>query len=207
MDAEQLEAELRAACDRADYARAATLVLEGYGHELLTFLMARLRNDDSAEEVFAILAEDLWVGLPAFAWRSSMRTWVYTLARNAAHRYLKGPQRNRRRNLTLSRHGELSQIVDRARSATQIHRRTEAKQRIRALRERLEPEDQMLLVLRVDRGMRFRELAQVMLGDSEGRLGAAALDRESVRLRKRFERVKADLKRLAAEAGLLNQND
>lgn len=74
------------------------------------------------------------------------------------------------------------------------------------MREKLPADDQALLVLRVDRKMAWRDLAIVM--STGGYLPADSIDedalaRETARLRKRFERVKSELKRLAKEAGLL----
>jgi RNA polymerase sigma-70 factor (ECF subfamily) len=77
---------------------------------------------------------------------------------------------------------------------------------MRALREKLEPDDQMLLILRVDRQMEWRDLALVMSEEADpsaARPDDDVLDREAARLRKRFERAKSELKRLAKESGLL----
>lgn len=184
---------------------AATATLDLYGDEIFSFLMVRLRAVGDAQEAYSMFAEDLWVGLPKFAWRSSMRTWAYMVARNAATRYASAPQRRAARNLALSAPGRVSQMVDRMRSATQVHQQTVVKDRVRALRERLDPEDQMLLVLRVDRSLAWRDLAIAMTGDAD--LDDAALDREAARLRKAFERVKAELKQMAKEEGLLKRDD
>ena len=73
---------------------------------------------------------------------------------------------------------------------------------MRALREQLEPDDQMLLVLRVDRGMEFRDIA-VALAEADAPLDAETLEREAARLRKRFERVKERLRELARSEGLI----
>jgi hypothetical protein len=64
------------------------------------------------------------------------------------------------------------------------------------LRNTLDPDDQVLLVLRVDRELAWREIAIVMLGDQ-----AADEDvtRKAATLRKQFERVKLQLRGLAAE--------
>ena len=109
-----------------------------------------------------MFAEDLWVGLPGFAWRCGPRGWVYVVARNAANRLLRSPHQRKQHKLTLPERASLSALIAQVRSATQAHRRTEAKAAIQAIRERLDPDDQMLLVLRVDKGMQFRELALVM---------------------------------------------
>ena len=201
MDRQEIEAQVKAACDAGNYERAATLTLEGYGTELLSFLIARLRNHDDGQEAFSMFVEDLWTGLPGFEFRASVRTWAYTLARNAANRFATGPARRRERNLTFTQNAELSHLAERIRSSTGKHRQTEVRDRVRALREQLDPEDQTLLILRIDRGMAFRDLASVMSG---GVLEGDALRREAARLRKRFERVKSELKALAKAEGLLS---
>jgi RNA polymerase sigma-70 factor (ECF subfamily) len=201
----ELEPKIQQAWTAGDFEAAATVVLEGYGDEILSFLIARLRNPSDGQEAFAMFAEDLWTGLPKFGWRCSMRTWAYTLARNAANRYASAPARKGARNLTLSGPGRLSQLVERVRSATHVYQQTAVKDRVRALREQLDPEDQMLLVLRIDRGMAWRDLAITMAGDAD--LDDASIERESVRLRKAFERVKTELKRMAEADGLLRRGD
>jgi RNA polymerase sigma-70 factor (ECF subfamily) len=199
------EAEIRAACNAQDFQLAVTLLLRMYSDELLSFLVARLGDRSHGEEAFSDLVEDLWNGLPQFEFRSSVRTWAYTVARHAAARYARAPGRRKARNLTLSKHVELSQLMERARTRTAAYRQTDVKNQVRALREKLEPDDQMLLILRVDRQMEWRDLALVMSAeeDSAQAMPADALEREAARLRKRFERVKAELKKLAKESGLL----
>ena len=196
-----LEQAVRSAWDAKDYDSAATLAIETYADEILSFLSARLRSGTDAQEAFSMFAEDLWAGLPRFAWRCSMRTWAYTLARNAASRYATSPHQRAARNVALSKVERLSALVERVRTATHVHQRTEVKDRFRALRERLEPDDQMLLILRVDRDLPWRDIALTMAGD--GDLDDDAVLRDSVRLRKAFERIKAELKRMAQEEGLL----
>lgn len=50
------------------YERAATEALERYGAELYGYLIMVLGESDAAE-VFAQVCEDLWKGLPGFAFR------------------------------------------------------------------------------------------------------------------------------------------
>jgi RNA polymerase sigma-70 factor (ECF subfamily) len=199
------EAAIRQAFDEGKPDVAATATFDLYASEILSFLFARFRSDADAQEAFSVFAEDFWVGLPKFAWRSSMRTWAYMLARNAAARYASAPQRRAARNLTLSVPDGLTQMIERVRSITQLHQQTVVKDRVRALRERLEPDDQMLLVLRVDRGLAWRDLAIAMTGDAD--LDDEAIEREAARLRKAFERVKGDLKRMAKQEGLLKSGE
>lgn len=198
----QAEEAIVRAFDARDFKSAATLALEAYGLEILSFLTARMRSASSAEEVFSMFAEDFWKGVPGFAFRSSMRGWMYALARNAANRYATRPQGRPGRNVPLSHVGGLSALIARARTATQAHQRTDIKDKIRGLRERLSPEDQTLLILFVDRNLPWREIAMVAHEQGEV-LDDAELDREAARLRKRFERLKVELKAMAIAEGLL----
>ncbi|MGC4092892.1 MAG: sigma-70 family RNA polymerase sigma factor [Polyangiaceae bacterium] len=197
----EAEQRISAAFKAGELRLAATSALEAYADEIASFLGARLRSPSDAAEVFSMFVEDLWAGLPNFAWRCSMRTWAYALARNASARYLTSPQRRPNRALPLSELPEISALIDRVRSTTHAFQRTDTKDRFRALREQLDSEDQMLLVLRVDRELSWRDLALAMTGDTE--LDEAALVREAARLRKAFERVKIELRRLAEREGLL----
>jgi RNA polymerase sigma-70 factor (ECF subfamily) len=200
------EAQIKTACEAGDHEHAMTLLLQIYAEELLSFLIARLRDRGHGEEAFSLLAEDLWLGLPRFEFRSSVRTWAYTVARHVAARYARAPGRRKDRNLTFSRNVQLSQLVEQVRTRTAAYRRTDVKNQMRALRDKLDPDDQMLLILRVDRRMEWRDLAMVMSAGEDptgGGLNDEELDRESTRLRKRFERVKEELRRLGRESGLL----
>jgi len=118
---------------------AATAVLTVYGDEILSFIHSRLRDRVDSDEAFAMFAEDLWNGLPSLGWRSSVRTWVYTLARNATVRYASTNNRRAARNLPLSCPGAVAAMVDRVRETTECYKRTAVKDHFRALREQLDP--------------------------------------------------------------------
>lgn len=196
------EAEIRRACEARDFPLAATLALEAYGPQILSFLTARLRSATDAEEVFSVFAEDMWNGLPGFGFRCSARGWLYALARTAASRHLRAPARRADRNLHLSHEAVLGALVGRLRSSTQAYQRTDVKDVFRGLREELPEEDQALLILYIDKKLPWREIAIVMNEQNE-LPDDSTLEREAARLRKRFERVKVQLKELAIKKGLL----
>ncbi len=197
------ELAIRLAFDRGDFDDSATLMLELYSGEILGFLIARSKSASDADEVFAMFAEDLWKGLPGFGWRCSARGWAYTLARNAANRWATSPHNRPGRHETLSRHAQVSKLIDRARTATRPYLRTDVKDEMRALREELPPDDQTLLILRVDRKLSWEELAIVMCDETDA-ADAAGRARDASRLRKRFERIKDRLRARAREEGLLD---
>jgi RNA polymerase sigma-70 factor, ECF subfamily len=183
--------ELRAA---GDPKAAAQLILQRYGGDVLRILLARFRNEEHASESFARFAEALWIALPDFAFRCSVRAWVFTLARNSANRYLERELRRARRAVPLSSAHPLAEQVQTLRTETQAHLRTDNKQRVAALRAQLSQDDQLLLTLRIDRHLEFREIAHVTLGDENA--SDEAVQRESARLRKRLSLIKTQLRRL-----------
>lgn len=201
-DNSAVERAIRASWEAGDFSAAATVALETYGHEILSFLGTRLRSSSDAEEAFGIFAEDLWKGLPRFEFRCSTRGWLYTVARNAANRYATSPARRAHRNEELERNSQIAALVEHVRSTTEDFRRTEVKDKVRALRDHLDAEDQTLLLLHVDRALPWREIAMIM-HPGDHTLDDDALTREAARLRKRFERVKVELKQLAIKRGLI----
>ncbi len=184
------EAAIRAI---ADPDAATTAAIQLYGTELLGFLRSIARDDDLAAEAFAELAEDVWRGIGNFRWQASLRSWLYTLARNALNQLRRDPRRRVDRNLPLSIAPELA-IVHR--SVTQDILRTSVKDGFRVLREQLDPEDHELLLLRLDRELAWKDIAMILGGDGD-------LDTRAAALRKRFERAKERLKKLALEHGLI----
>jgi RNA polymerase sigma-70 factor, ECF subfamily len=194
---EALEERIRQALEAGDKHRAATALLEGYGSELLGFLVARLRDRDEASEVFSQFAEDLWSSLDAFRRECSARVWAYMLLRHATSEYLGDVRRRRARQVPLSHAGPLSALEARVRTATLAALKTESKSRFARLRARLAPEEQEILILRVNRKLEWKEIAQVMAHG--GGAGDAPLERDAVRLRKRYQLIKDKLRRMAAE--------
>jgi len=198
------EADARSLCSQGDFDGATTVVIQGYGQEVFAFLVSRERAEDRASEMFAEACEDLWRSMPDFQWRCSVRTWFYRLARNAATRYGKRPvnQAARRKNMS-----QISELVAKVRSRTLVHLRSEIKDELQKLREKLSAEDQALLVLRIDRKLEWGDIAQVMLEDVDEEATGEDLARAAARMRQRFQSLKNRLRTLAEEHGLLERAD
>jgi RNA polymerase sigma-70 factor (ECF subfamily) len=192
----EVETAVRGYCAAGDWDAATTAALQGYGAEVFRFLVALMKQEADASELFSVFAEKLWRSLETFAWGCSLRAWVYTIARRAAFRALR---RKRRDPLLRSSSEPVSQVVDLIRSETLSYLRTERKTRILALRDALPDDDRALLMLRVDRGLAWDELVGVM---HDGELEGEARKREAARLRKRFQLIKEKLKAMATEQGL-----
>jgi RNA polymerase sigma-70 factor (ECF subfamily) len=199
---ERLEREIRRRIDEGDIAGAATLAIRGYGAEIYGFLITFHRDEEDAAEVFSIFSERLWRDLPTFRGDCAMRTWAYMLARHSALNHRRDRRRRERRQVAWPEGSALSGIVDQVRSETASYLRSERRARFAALRESLPREDQMLLVLRVDRGLAWSDLARVLREDA-GPLGEDGLKREAARLRKRFQLLKERLLELGRQAGVV----
>jgi RNA polymerase sigma-70 factor (ECF subfamily) len=195
-----VEAQIREAWDRQDMIAALTRLLECYGLELQRYLVAT-SGPTEAHDIYSMLAEDLWKGLPAFQWRCSARAWAYTLARHARARYVVAERRRATRQDTLSHLPWLRDLVERTRTPTPLHERSDVRHGLRLLRERLDERDRTLLMLRVDRGLSWKELAIVLddVGPDEAEAIAAA------RQRQRFQAIKKRLRAMAQEDGLLDE--
>ena len=188
---EQLEASLAAALDKGALSEAATIAIRGYGPQILGYLNGLLRNEGLADEAFSRFAEDLWKGIGNFRRESSFRTWSYRVAWSAARDVQGEAFRRRGRRLETQ---EISQLVQEVRSSAALQQE-ENQDKLEKLRSKLSPEEQTLLILRVNRGLSWKEVAEVMADDGEPIDEAA--------LRKRFERVKDRLRKLAEDEGVL----
>jgi len=172
--------------DAGDPEGAAAEVIRSYGPQVLGYLTRVLGSGDDAQDAFSFFAEAVWKGIGRFEGRSSVRVWAYRVAWTAALRVTSDGWRRRREPFPTSMASRVAAEV-RSRSALAAERESAEVERLRGA---LEPAEQSLLVLRVDRRLSWREVAEVMAA-AEGRpLDEAAL-------RKRFERIKDKLARLA----------
>lgn len=198
---EAVDAAVRAACDDGDHAVATRRALEAYGPELLGYLVALTHDAALAEDAFSLLCERLWRGLARFRWESSLRTWVYVLARNALRTLQRKPA-HRRRPAPVS-DSIVQEVAAELRSTTAIYLKTETKDAVARLRRQLDPLDQDILMLRLGRRMSWLDIARVLHEAHAHELDEVSLKREAARLRKRFQRSKEALEALVREAGLV----
>jgi RNA polymerase sigma-70 factor, ECF subfamily len=196
----RLEDDVRALCEKGDMDGAATMALRAYGGEIFGFLLAVHHDEAMASDAFSTFAEGLWRSLAKFEWNATLRTWAYAIARNAA----RGARRDaRRQDKGGVRVGEsaLEEVAQAVKTETLGFMRTEKRTRLQGLRDALEPEDRALLVLRIDRGLAWNELARVLYERDEP-LDEASTVREAARLRKRFQHLKERLREAAKREGL-----
>jgi RNA polymerase sigma-70 factor (ECF subfamily) len=192
-----IDAKVQAFCERGEYDRATALVLQGAGAAIYRFIAARVRDEDLAGDAFARFSEDLWRGMPRFAGRAPVKVWAFAIARNAAGQMLRKQSRERRHRTdwtsTLS-----CRIAEQVHTETREYLRTDFKTRFQELATRLTPEEQGLLVLRVNEQLSWDDIARVHANADD-----TNLKKEAARLRKRFQLVRAKLRDLAKQEGLM----
>jgi RNA polymerase sigma-70 factor (ECF subfamily) len=189
--AASIDEKVRAQLGEGDHRGAATEALRTYGPKILGYLQSVLRDEADAADAFSVFAEHLWRGLPSWRGQSSLRTWAFKLAWNAA---LNLKDQAWRRNGRRFRSGEASRLAEEIRTRTGV-RAERQKRALDELRAELSEEEQTLLVLRIDQQLSWEEIGEVM-GTDQGPLEPAAL-------RKRFERLKEKLTKLAKARGLV----
>jgi RNA polymerase sigma-70 factor (ECF subfamily) len=187
----ELEARIQELFDQGEEAEAAGEVMRALGPGVLGCLRAMLRDEAEAADAFSAFAEALLRGLASFRGESSLRTWALRLAMNEAFDVRADPWRRRVRRFVTR---EASALADEVRRSSVV--RDEGRRReVERLRRELSPRDQALLVLHVDQGLSWPEVAEV--------LAASGDDTSAAALSKRYERLKERLRELARREGLI----
>jgi RNA polymerase sigma-70 factor (ECF subfamily) len=173
-----------------DRAGALKVALRAYGPGVLGYLETVLGDRDDARDVFQAVAEDLWAWLPSYR-GGSLRAAAYRIARHSAARFRREAWRRRKERMRTTMASRIAASM----TSPESRLATKPKDRLERLREALEPDERTLLILRLDRELSWKEVAEVLSEEGDPVDSAAA--------RKRYERVKERLAKLAKEQGLL----
>ncbi len=176
--------QVRELLEREGATAAASLVVRTLGPEVLGYLWVAVESWGDGDELFSQVCERIWKALPDFRFECSVRAWVHIIARNR----VRAGYTRATRQARLVVPAELAEDIAAVRTTTVEALQPETRHRLEELRRILDEDDRTLLVLRIDREMAWRDIAQVMCEHDE------AIDRAASRLRKRFERVKQRLR-------------
>jgi serine/threonine-protein kinase len=197
------EGPVSVAWQTGDIAYTARAAIKHLGPEILRYLGSVLANEAAVEDAYSLFCERLWASLPGFEGRCSFRSWAYLIARRASVDVVRAEGRHLRRQAPLS-DSHFAEVAEQVRTATLPLLKTAGRSALAQLRDALPHEDKMLLVLRVDRGLPWEDMARVFL--SKESPTDAELRRESARLRKRFQLVKERLRERAKAAGIVDDD-
>jgi RNA polymerase sigma-70 factor (ECF subfamily) len=181
---ESLDAEMQRLVLAGRRREAADLLLARMSPELRPFLHRLLGDPALADEVHSATCERLWRSLEFFRWQCSLRSWTYVIARREASRCRNREAAARAKHTTLS---AAENVIAEGSSASPTLSTTRRDQ-LETLRASLSDEDRDLLVLRVERGLAWKEIAAAFL--EEDASDPDAIARESARLRQRFRTIR-----------------
>lgn len=174
-----------------DLRGAAAEVIRVHGPRVREYLRAVLRDRDVADDAFSLFEEWTLAGIASYQATASLRTWCLGVAYNAVRRVREDAFRRR---CVRMRSDTLGALAAQARTSSNARREREAL-RLEELRRSLSPDEQNLLALRLEQRLDWREVALVLSQAGEVVTAQA--------LRKRFERLKERIGRLARDGGYL----
>lgn len=140
--------------------RAATALVERHAGALARYVTS-LGERDAAEELVQDTFVRAFSSLDSFRGDSTLRTWLFTIARRLVV--------DRRRAARRRRDVDTLEDVDVATAYTALDGLIagEAEQRVREAVERLSPTQREVFLLRVNEGLSYRDIAEVV-GTTEG---------------------------------------
>ncbi len=97
------------ALDQADHQVALTILMEAYGTAIYRFCRQMVAAEELAEDVHQMTFVQAYEGLERFSRRSSLRTWLFSIAR---HRCLDAIKANRRRRARIQPAADLPESPD-----------------------------------------------------------------------------------------------
>lgn len=186
VEAPSPEAEILQALERGDRRTALALLMEVYGSALYAFCRNMVRDADLAADVHQTTFVQAWQGLEHFSHRSTLRTWLYGIAR---HRCLDALKMDRRRN----RRFELVDTLPESEGSepeAESHLVASAFSRALAVcLQALAPRVRLAVALRFEEGFSYPEMASVC-------------DDRPATLQARVSRALPTLRRCLEEKGL-----
>ena len=135
-------------------------ILEQYGDAIFGLLSALVERPDDSQDAFGEFCEQVWSSLGSFEGRSSVRTWLYVIARRTAYRARR--QEPPTHSLERVELEQVSRLRDTFLGTTVFH--------LRALREKLKiyaandlsSDERTLMIMRYGHGRPWEEVAEVL---------------------------------------------
>jgi RNA polymerase sigma factor (sigma-70 family) len=152
------EREALAALDRADWDGALAVLMRVYGTPLYRYCREMVVDSDLADDVHQMTFVQAHQSLPRFAGRSSLRTWLFGIAR---HRCLDALKMDRRRR---GRFRRMEEAPDRPNPGKSVEERLADRSLALALEiclGKLAPRIREAVLLRFQQGLSYPEIARI----------------------------------------------
>lgn len=184
-----IERRVRTALVRGEREEACEAAVGFFGPEIYGFVTAALAGGRGVLDVYADFVAALPEALRDFGWRCELRVFLYHQARLALRRHREGQRTGRLAAMRPPLQEPLAPLPP---------FRRQRRLAVATLRSALAPDDREVLVLRVDRRLRWSELAVTALGETAD---DKALRAEARRIRERFLALRQRMKQLTDRDG------
>ncbi len=152
------EAEVLAALARANLDQALTLLMRQHGRSLYQFCLSVVGDSALAEEVHQMTFVQAFEGLRAFAGRSSLKTWLFGIAR---HRCLDALKIGRRRERRFPLVAELPETSSSDGGADSQLVAVETRRALALCLDELPAKLRVALALRFEQNLSYPEIAAI----------------------------------------------
>lgn len=162
------ESEVLSALERGDHTAALRLLMRDHGTAVYRYCRQMVEDADLADEAHQMTFVQAYEGLPQFAGRSSLRTWLFGIARHRCLDLLK-IHRRRRKRFPL-----MDELPDQPAPVETIEEHLTGRSRISALGQclrELAPHIRTAVLLRFQQGVTYEEMA-VLEGERPATLQA-----------------------------------
>ena len=152
------EGEILSAMERGDHTAALRLLMRDYGTAVYRYCRQMVEEEDLADEAHQMTFVQAYEGLPKFAGRSSLRTWLFGIAR---HRCLDLVKINRRRR---KRFPLMDELPDQPAPEETAEESLAARSRLSALGQclrELAPHVRTAVLLRFQQGVTYEEMSRL----------------------------------------------
>ena len=146
---------IRQAIDRREYRAALEALAQVYQHAVTRFCAGMLgeEGEDVAQQVFL----GAYMAMPRFRGASSIRTWLFAIARNQCRKALRERQRQRRGD-----HGELAWRAHRDAPPPPGRDADDPRRLILPLLQELPEQERAIVLMRTHQGLSHAEIAKAL---------------------------------------------
>lgn len=143
-----------------NYRRALETLVQSYQHAVVGFCNNMLGEAAQAEEVAQEVFLDAYRAMPRFRQQSSVRTWIFAIARKKCLQNLRN--RERRGRITRERQAHIAEQVHRAPPSLPGRDPEAEGQRVREGLEQLSHEERSFLTMRYDTDLSVADMARLL---------------------------------------------
>ncbi len=155
----QFQPEARAieALSRQNYREVLVFMMDNYGNQIYRFCIQMLADRESAKDVHQMVFVQAYEGLGAFKGKSSLRTWLFSIARN---RCLDALKMTRRREQRITLVEELPETSVEQQTDSEVFE-GDLRHRLAECLRKLAPHVRSAVLLRFQEERSYREMSQI----------------------------------------------